>query len=363
MIPALASLIILAALPLRAQQVDEVRRGEMQWLVQAHGGIAAEDVFRLRSPIDGRAEDVWPSTGVWVLRTQQLGILLSRESAAFLDAGSTLNLLKSSTLATPKSIYEPLPINCPHDCFLMKSFLRSKQWVKYGALLFEAATSLRLEGVVPSQEAQLVRDGMILEYWDTKDPARHLQARIIHYRLEFPEGRQMPVGTFTLKLDHKNSLAPGTDWKGTVLISKKSGALRVPTKALLRHGNEVYLPVQVSTGITTQEWTEITSGVKSTNKILVLGEGPTGAVERHAVEMDVPALFRRLAEQPSPPPSPANTVSAPAAQPTTPTHPAAAAPPKPAPSLPVAAPPKGAQIEVIHEPKVAPETEEDPYSE
>ncbi len=336
MIPSLVLILLTPVLPLAAQQVDQVRQGTLEVTARVAGTVIAEDSLRLKSPIDGRAEEVWPSTGVWVSPKQILGFLLTKETAALLDGGSSLNQLKENP---SKSAFEPVPIACPQDCLLIKSFIRPKQWVKSSALLFEAAAGLRLEAQVSTQ-AQLVRDGMLLQYWDLSHPEKTFTRRVVHYRLQFPEGQAAPVGVFSLKLDEKEFLMPGTPWEGRILISKKNRTLRVPTRALLHHGQETYLPVLVSTGMTTPEWTEITSGAQAQSRILILGNETTPPPQEPSFETVHPAA----------PPPPAPTAAVPPVQ------------DRPAPVR-VAAPSQGAQIDVIHEHKAKQEAAEDPYAE
>ena len=68
------------------------------------------------------------------------------------------------------------------------------------------------------------------------------------------------------------------------MVSDKKSTLKVPTSALLRHGDEVFLPVRVSTGITTYEETEILSGVSERARFLLLDPDKMGALKSYEPE-------------------------------------------------------------------------------
>ena len=62
---------------------------------------------------------------------------------------------------------------------------------------------------------------------------------------------------------------------------------------LVRDGDAVYLPVRVSTGITTFGLTQITAGVDEKREILVLDDAHLHGTQRHKQEADLEALRRQ----------------------------------------------------------------------
>ncbi|MDD5658089.1 MAG: hypothetical protein PHF00_12635 [Elusimicrobia bacterium] len=281
-----AALLALTLLPLglapaRAQQRAETRRADIERRVQVIGTVLAVDVFRLKANIEGRAENIWPSTGVWVKPADSLGSLVNKEFAALTDApGST----RKSVMADRwNPVYRPSPLRCPSTCFILKIFARSRQWVKPQAVLVEAAGHLRMVGRVSPEDAPLVRDGMLLTYWPANNPRRRFQTRIARYVLDVQGEKVDPAGTFTMDeaMGPGRFLPPGTNWEGVIVAQRSAGAVLVPTQALLRFGGEVFLPVRVSTGITTRDWTEITAGVEAKRPFLVLDDKE---LPRHKIE-------------------------------------------------------------------------------
>lgn len=292
----MAMILLLAALCAApaawGQQTMEVRQGDLDQEVRVIGTVVTADIFRLKSTIEGRADQIWTTTGVWANPDQDLGLLLNKEFAALMDAHSTTD--RKVLAERWKPVYQPTHVRCPYECFILKSFVPSQAWVKPRAILFEAAASLRLMGRVRPEEAHLVRDGMLLDYWAVNHPARRLQTRVAHYLLDVQGEKVQPGGSMDIALGPDQFLPPGTDWEGLVVPTRKKGVLMVPTNALLRFGGDTFLPVKISTGITTRDWTEIEAGVEAKRKILILVEDQILDAQRHKLEMDYSALRQRL---------------------------------------------------------------------
>lgn len=288
-------LLLLAGL-LSAQQTAHVRRGTLDLRIKLTGTVVPDDVFRLKSTIDGRVEAVIVSTHAWAEDGQAIGYLATRELTAIVDArGSTERDILEERW---QRVYKPTPIRCPGRCFVLKSYIRPKQWVKPRAVLIEAAKSLRLVGRVRPEDAHRVRDGMEFSFWPAGRPDQVHKGRVKHYVLDVQGERVEPGGTFTLELEPGRWLPPATQWEGAIVPQSKKNVLIVPTGALVRHGDEVFLPVKVSTGVTTDVLTEITAGIEPGRKVLVLDDSqlPPDA-ERHQPEADLEALERRMPEQ------------------------------------------------------------------
>ncbi len=114
------------------QQADT---DQMPKLVHASGTMLPNDLVRLYAAFEGRIETVLTSTGVWVGPHQDIAIIADKEYAALMDAHSSTN---QEVLSDRWSvIYRPSHIRCPRDCYILRSFVRSKQWVKPKAILFE----------------------------------------------------------------------------------------------------------------------------------------------------------------------------------------------------------------------------------
>jgi hypothetical protein len=297
--------LILAALcaaPASGQKADEVRRGDIAIKVHVSGTVTLADVFRLNATFEGRADKIWTSTGVWAKPDQDLGLLLNKEFAALMDVPSTTK--KEVLTDRWSTVYQPRRIRCPKDCYILKSFARSKQWVKPRAILFEAAEHLRMIGRVKPEDSHLVRDGMVLEYWAKQNPAKHFQTPIAHYILDIQGEKAQPGGTFTMDsvMRPGRFFPPGTDWEGLIVPLKKDNVLIAPTDALIRLGDAVYLPVKVSTGLTTPEWTELTAGVEEKRPILDLSDAQLRQAQRHKMDADI-ALPSQSPDQATPPSS------------------------------------------------------------
>lgn len=286
-------LLLLAALA-PAQQTANVKRGTLENKVRVTGTVVAADVFRLKSTIEGRVEAVLFSTNAWSSSKETLAFLASKELTAIVDArGSQARDVLEERW---QRVYMPTAVRCPRRCFLLKSYMKPKQWVKPRALLVEAAKSLQLVARVRPEDAHYIRDGMEFSFWSLSDPAKVFKARVANYILDIQGEKVEPGGSFVVELDPERWFSPGTEWEGLLVPTTKKNVLMVPTGALLQHDGEVYLPIKVSTGITTSFWTELTAGVENGRKVLVIDDAKLRGVQRHVQEMDVEALQRRMQE-------------------------------------------------------------------
>jgi hypothetical protein len=308
---ALAAVLLLAA-SARAAQLDVVRRRDVLLRVRLSGTVVTHDVFRLKSTIDGRVESVRVSTGVWHAAAEPLATLSSRELAAMLDArGSQDEGVLEDRWG---SAYAPTPIRCPADCYVLKSYLKPKAWVRPQAVLFEAARGLKLVGRVRDEDVHLLRrPGLTLTYWRTSDPER---------RWSVPIAALVPDGAGTnleAELTPRDPLGPDESWSGEVIAQIDRDVLAVPTSILIRQGGFYYLPVRVAVGLTADGVTELQpqSGVEEGRAVLNLSDAELNGAERAAIapaggesapvleENGSPAAAPTPEPEPAPKPAPA----------------------------------------------------------
>jgi len=261
------------------QEVRDVERGTLEVLIKTQGTVRAEDVFRVRSTIDGRIESVDGKPRTWASGSDSIVKILNKEYAALMDS-------KQSTPGQVlekrwQRVYKPTPVRCPDQCYVLKIFASPMKWVKSGTLLLEAARKLRLVGRIRPGDTRWIKDGQLLTFWDKQKPRRKVQGRVEAFQLDVQGNSVEPGGMFTTLLDSRYYLDPGTEWEGEIKALVRKDVLHVPTQALIRHDGEIFLPVRVSTGITTYDLTEITAGVAERTHFLVLDPDKLGQVELH----------------------------------------------------------------------------------
>jgi len=291
---ALAALPLVLALPASATSVSAVKRGELVVRVRVTGTVVPEDVFRLKSTIDGRVESVNTSSFTWKGADEPLAMLAHKELAAMLDAKGVVGqeLLEDRW----QRVYRPTPVRCPVTCFVLKVYARSRSWVKPQAVMFEAARKLKMVGRIRPEDAPLIRDGMELTFWAAKDPGRKLTGRVARFVLDVQGQNVDPGGSFALYMSPDRYFDPGTEWEGEIVPMKKGDVLIVPTQALIRHDGATYLPVRVSTGITTQDLTQITAGAEEKRDFLILDDAGLKGAARHKQDVDYSAIEKRRRE-------------------------------------------------------------------
>ena len=273
---ALAALLLAVSVPALGAQTAAVRRGVVIH-VKVTGTVVPEDVFRLKSTIDGRVESLPATSGSWRGADQPLATLAYKELAAMIDARGAQNQALMEDRWS--SVYRPTPVRCPSTCYVLKVYAKARAWVKPQEVLFEAARSLKAVGRVSPEDASLIRGGMMMTFWAVKDPKRRLTGKVERFALDV-RGEKVG-GTVTVDLAPDRSLDPGTEWEGEIIPMQKPNALMVPTAALIQHDGATYLPVRVSTGITSSEFTEITSKIDEKREILILDDSQLRGAERH----------------------------------------------------------------------------------
>ena len=319
---ALLALAVLLAAPAGAASSHRVRRGDMEIKVKITGTVVPDELFRIKAIIEGRVENVMTSTYVWKSPGDTLAFLAHKELAAMLDARGAQD--KDILEDRWQRVYKPTPVRCPETCYILRVYTQAKTWVKPQAVLIEAARSLKLVARVRPEDAQWIRDGQEMTFWAVSEPAKKYKAKISGFVLDIQGRRVEPGGSFTLELSPDRFFAPGTEWEGEVIAASKKDVIMVPTAALLHLDGAVYLPVRVSTGLTTLSLTQVTAGVGDKREILVIDDSQLQGVERHKQGVDAEALRARqrelkAANEPPPPaepkPAPRKTAPVPAYEP------------------------------------------------
>lgn len=290
MISLLAALSFALPSPSRCAEVAAVRRGDLVVRIKVAGTVVPDDVLRLKSTIEGRVESVLASSDTWRGAGQPLAFLSNKELAAMIDAkgSQTREILEDRW----QRVYRPTPLRCPDDCFVLKVYAKAKSWVKPQAVLFEVAR-LKLVARVRPEDAHWVQDGQMLTFWPLKDPKKTYQGRVARYVLDVQGEKVDPGASFTLDLGPARYFDPGTEWEGEITALERKNVLTVPTAALIRHGDAAYLPIRVSTGVTTPALTEIASGTEERHEFLILDDAQLKGSARHRQTVDRDALERR----------------------------------------------------------------------
>ena len=274
-----------------------VTRGNMNVTIRTQGVVRAEDVFRLKSTIEGRVEEVYGKPMMWFSPKKNLATILNKELAAIMDSKATT---PSSVMSDRwDSVYQTTPIECPDECFILRAYAQKKRWVEPGALLFEAARKLRMIGRIPPGYGRFIENGQIVTFWDVKNPRKKLQAKIEKFVLDIQGRKVESAGTFTMRMTRRIYLDPGTKWEGVIKTQAKRDILRVPTEALIIVDDQTFLPIRVSTGITTDDYTEITAGAAQNETFLYLEKAKDVQLLKHVpppIVLESPDTGRRIPE-------------------------------------------------------------------
>lgn len=294
MIAIVSALGLFLASPSGAAETATVQRGNLIVKVHVTGTVVPDDIFRLKSTIEGRVESVMTSSYTWRGADQTLAFLAHKELAAMIDSKGS----QSQELLEDRwqQVYRPTPIRCPDTCFVLKVFAKPRSWVKPQAILFEAAAKLKMVARVRPEDAHWVRDGQMLTFWSVDNRKKTYQGRVTRYILDVQGQKVDPGGTFTLDMSPSRYFDPGTPWEGEIVAAERKDVLTVPTAALIQSGGAVYLPVRVSTGVTTESLTQLTSGVEQRHELLILDDSQLHGTPRHKQSVDLDAIEQRRQE-------------------------------------------------------------------
>lgn len=291
----LPALLLAAAVPAFGAATGMVRRGDLIVHVKVTGTVIPDDVFRLKSTIEGRVESVNTSSWTWRGADEPLAMLAHKELAAMIDARGTQH--EDVMEDRWSRVYRPTPVRCPDTCYVLKVYATAHTWVKPQAVLFEAASRLKMVGRVRPEDAPLIRDGMTLTFWPVKDPKRKLTAKVTSFLLDVQGEKVDPGATFSMYMSPGRYFDPGTEWEGEIIPLQKVGVLMVPTSSLIEHDGATYLPVRVSTGVTSWDFTQVTSGIDEKHDILILDDASLKGEARHAPAIDREMMQLRRREQ------------------------------------------------------------------
>lgn len=292
---AAALTLLTASTAAAAQRVVQTRRGDMPLVVKVEGTVVPAELARVKADFEGRFEEPRVTTYTWARAKRPMAYLASHEMAAMLD--SQTSTIEDVAKQRWERVYRLEPLVCPEDCFVLRVFARPRQWIKPRGLIFEVAQKLQLVGRVRPEQAHLVRDGMFVEFWAKDQPDKKQKIKIQRYVLDIQADKVSPGGSFAVNLTPDKFLPPGTAWEGKIVPMTRKGVIIAPTDALIHYNGEIFLPVRVSTGITTPDLTEIRAGVDDKRPLLILDDARMAGLERHAPKVDVGALEERLREQ------------------------------------------------------------------
>ncbi|MHB2026946.1 MAG: efflux RND transporter periplasmic adaptor subunit [Elusimicrobiota bacterium] len=293
LLPALA--LFLFIVPVQAQQVSTLSRGDIHITVRVHGTVSIADTVTLKSTIPGRIEAVYAnSTGTWSQAGAELGTVASGHLAALLDSPTTTD--RAVILNHWQKDFPLIPVSCPQNCYLLDVLVSPKDWIDPGTPLFKAALNLRLAGFVAPGDAHWIKDGQWLEFWASNLPKQKLRMQVENFILDHPGDPENSGGTFAMDMTPDEYLPPKTRWEGIIIPVDHPNALRAPTASLIEYNGSIFLPLHVSTGITTTEWTEITAGASEGRTYLIMNPSRLGKAALHHVR--IPARAKAAPSQP-----------------------------------------------------------------
>ncbi len=248
-----------------AQSVAVARISDITIPVQ--GSIVFENQEQLKAPFDGQVETADAQEQTWVKAGQPLAYLTDIKTAALLKyRGMTP---KQAVLDRWKSVYSLTKVSCPQDCLIMRRFISEGQGIKTGDSLFRVAYRVALVGKISPEYARYVKNGQDLFFWHGSDTLRKKKTDVQNYSLN--KTTAPPFGVFTSFISVQH-YPRQLQWTGRITLAQN--VLSAPTSSLITYQGKVFLPMEIVSGITTKELTEIkaSEALSDHSPILVLSD-------------------------------------------------------------------------------------------
>ncbi len=257
----LASCLAFFSSALFAQSLAVARLSDIT--IPARGSIVFKQREKLKASFDGRVETVNAQEQTWVKAGQALAYLADIKTAALLDyRGMTP---KQAVLDRWKSVYSLMKVSCPQDCLILHRFVSEGQRIKTGDPLFQVAYRVALFGKIPPEYARYVKDGQDLFFWPASNALKKKKTMIQNYSLD--QTTAPPMGVFTSFIPVRH-YPQELQWVGRITLAHD--VVAVPTSSLISYQGKVFLPMEVVSGITTKELTEIKASEAVTDHSPVL---------------------------------------------------------------------------------------------
>jgi len=184
--------------------------------IHVHGTVRAIDTIQVRSPIDGTIDTIDVANHTWASKKTPLGFLESPQLTAVATANASDP--DGSQLTSLKEVFPSISLECPSDCFLLSVVVKPQTAVRRGDVVFEAATSLKLEGNFSANDALVNyqdRHGK-LQFWLSTDPGNLYEADI----------ENLSKDSVTASLPFGVNLPPGSVWEGRFVMAPTSASTK-----------------------------------------------------------------------------------------------------------------------------------------
>ncbi len=256
-----------------------VARQDVHLIKTATGQVTPQDRVEIKPPIPGRIEQMLVREGDPIIQGQILAWMSSADRAALLDAARPQG---PEAVAHWESAYKPAPLISPLNGTLIVRAVEPGQTVTTTDPVVVIADRLIVKAQVDETDIGSIKVGQTAAISLDAYPANIIPAHVDHVAYEAKTVNNVTVYEVDVLPDEvPDFMRSGMTATTTFTVAAKPGALVVPTEAVRQQsgGTHVLVPGvktwdhpihrDVTTGITDGKFTEIVSGLKEGDMILV----------------------------------------------------------------------------------------------
>lgn len=263
--------------PKESFTIMEVKRGDIKLTINANGSVMPQNRLVIKPPLAGRVENVLVKEGDYVKKGQILLYMSSSDRAAILDAARA----KGEDLKEWEEIYKPISIIAPISGQIIVKAIEPGQTVNQSDSILVLSDRLIIKAQVDETDIGKVKKGQNAIITLDAYPDNKIDGVVDHIYYE-----SKTVNNVTIyEVDILPSFVPdflrsGMSANVDIIKDYKKDILLVPSDAIRkdRDGESFLLVFDnkkrekrfVKTGIFDDANTEIVSGVKEGEKILII---------------------------------------------------------------------------------------------
>ena len=257
----------------------QVARQDLRITKTATGEVTPQNRVEVKPPIAGRVEAVLVREGEAVTQGQVLAWMSSSERAALLDAARAQG---PEALARWESAYKAAPLVSPLDGTVIVRAVEPGQTVTTSDPVVVVADRLIVKAQVDETDIGAIAVGQSATIGLDAYPQQQIDAHVDHVAYEAKTVNNVTIYEVDVLPDAVPPfMRSGMTATVTCLVAQKRGALAVPAEAVRNgdRGASVLRPpatpwarparAPVTTGLTDGKWTEIISGVREGETVLV----------------------------------------------------------------------------------------------
>jgi macrolide-specific efflux system membrane fusion protein len=245
------------------------------------GGVMARNTVQIKSPIDGRIEEINVHEGDLVKKGQTLFWMSSGERASMIDAARAIG---ESELKRWQEIYKPTPVVAPMNGFIISRKKEPGQTIFRTDEVLRMADDLIVGINIDETDFRYIKIGSKVRMFLDAYPDQFFEGIIEHMSYDAANVNNVIVYEIKIRpLTKPEVFRSGMTVTTIITGDEKEGALSIPTSFITNKGGKEtvmiktgnpkkpeFKKVEVKTGVSDGKATEILSGLDSNETVVIL---------------------------------------------------------------------------------------------